>query len=387
MKKLLFITYAFDHSTPVGVGAQRIVSALAGQGFHVFVIASQNCVIDNPDVELIVKTNFPRFPYFLANVFGNILGRDLFYIFWELKAFWAGLSVLKRNPDIVAIYTRANPISVCHVGLKLKNKFRIPILMHFTDPIPAPIEWNRNIKDRKRMISQMKRVLPQADLVSFGNQHMLNYQEFVLGYPLKEKSFISPDPGSCELRFLPPKKANCDSYSLLFLGNIYGNRNPSHLFEAIGMLANCSIKLFIYGNNKENFPDFVIKKDRTEDICSVMQNMDVLVDIDGDDKTPVFVSSKLKDYLSVNRPILSISPVNSPSRDLLSNLNTVTTTVNDAESIKKALLILMNNDFRDSDYAERKKIISLFDPHVIASRIRSHIQSLALPYDLENSKS
>ena len=59
MKKLLFITYAFDHTTPVGVGAQRVVSALAEQGFHVIVIASQGCVTECPEIELIVKTNFP----------------------------------------------------------------------------------------------------------------------------------------------------------------------------------------------------------------------------------------------------------------------------------------------------------------------------------------
>jgi len=248
MKKLLFITYAFDHRTPVGVGAQRIVSALAEQGFSVFVITSQKCSSIIPNVELLVESNIPRLPFRLANILSNFWGRDLLYIFWELKAYLAGKAILKKNPDIVAIYTRANPISVCHVGLKLKNKFNIPILMHFTDPIPAPIEWNRDLKDRKRMISQMKRVLPRANLISFGNQHMLNYQELVLGCPLKEKSFISPDPGSYELRFLPIKKINCDSFNLLFLGNIYGSRNPSHLFEAIEMLADYSIKLYIYGN-------------------------------------------------------------------------------------------------------------------------------------------
>lgn len=376
MKKLLFVTYAFDHSTPVGVGAKRIVASLAEQGFQVFVVTSQNAKITIPNVDITVRKNVPRLPVRMSNMISDLFGKELLYFFWEIKAYMAGKKIIKNNKDVLAIYTRANPISVCSIGIRLKKRFNLPLMMHFTDPIPAPVEWCPNLRSRKRMIKQMKEVLPYANFVSFGNIHMLKYQEKVLGQPIHNKSFISPDPGPSDFVFLPPKDSSLDSVNLLFLGNIYGNRNPTHLFEAINELSNYHIKMYVYGNNNAKFPDFVIEKTRTADILSVMRNMDILIDIDGDDESPVFISSKIKDYLSVNRPILSITPCNSPSRELLCNLSTVAVSINETGQIKEALLKLLNASYLDSAFEERKSILKIFSSYSIAEEIIRRINSI-----------
>lgn len=375
MKTILFITYSFGKDTPVGVGSERVVKALANRGCRIIVITSSKVVVSIPNIQFIVKKNSPRLPSNFSAKLSNIVGRELFYFAWEIKAYIAAKKQLHKNKYVDVIYTRSNPISVCPIGIRLKKKFHIPLLMHFTDPIPAPKEWCPDPKSRKRMIKQMQFLLPHADLISFGNPHMLRYEKNVMSISLPN-AFISPDPVSRGFVYLPKKTEHKETFNLLFLGNIYGNRNPSCLFEAIEQLSNYPIKLFLYGTNNGNFPDFVTVKDRTDDIDSVMQNMDVLVDIDGDDETPVFVSSKLKDYLSVNRPIFAISPNNSPSREILFGLHTVNISINETQHIRNILLSLMNTKYQDSDYEDRKKVLELFSADQIALEILNQINSL-----------
>lgn len=373
MKKLLFITYGFGNSTPVGVGAERIVSALANHGFQVYVITSKGVDSTIPNVDITIKRNTPRLPFKTSSKLSIFLGKELYYLAWEIKAYFAAKAILYRNQDIVAIYTRAVPISVCPIGIKLKKKFHIPLLMHFTDPIPAPPEWLSDKKSRKRLIKQMQGLLPQANRISFGNRHMLWYEENVLNISLQNKAFISPDPGPSSLTFLPQKKHNDHTINLLFLGNIYGNRNPSYLFEAIKQLSTYPIKFYLFGSNRGDYPEFVVSKGRTDDIISVMQESDILVDIDGNDETPVFISSKLKDYLSVNRPILSITPLNSPSREILCGLSTVGIAINELQEIKKTILKLINTKYSDYDFNERIPILETFSSDQIVLDIIEQI--------------
>ena len=377
MNKILFITYSFGFSSPVGAGAERVVKALARLGTFVYVITSSvyKGRIDN--VKIITRQNAPRIPARFTEAFSNFTGREVGHIIWEIKAFRSARKILKRDPGIVAVYTRSLPISVCPIGIKIKKQYHLPLMMHFTDPIPAPIEWAPNNESRVRMIRQMKDYIPNADLISFGNRHMLQYEERTLGVSLSEKAFISQDPSAYQFITLPAREEGDSSVRLVFLGNIYGNRNPAHLFEAISNVNDKkNITLNLYGNNKGSFPSFVINRNRTNDILAVMKNADILVDIDGDDKDPVFISSKLRDYLSVNRPVLAISPKDSPSREVLEGLKTVQISSNNTAEIQEAILRLLKMEFSESDYKERIPIVSSFNPDNIAREIIQHINAI-----------
>lgn len=374
---ILFITYDFSETSAVGLGARRVVSAMAEMGKHIIVIASNGG--DSPihnNVKVIIRRNTLRLPSRVSVFLSNLINRDFFYCKWVNKAYHSGINVFTKN-HVSAIYTRANPISVCDVGIRLKKRFHVPLIMHFTDPVPAPIEWTQDIKKRTRQIKQMRSFLPMADSVSFGNNHMLSYVESTLGLSLSKKVFVSPDPAATSFKRLPMAISETNSFILLFLGNIYGNRKPGRLFNAIENLSKeYSIVLNLYGDNNGDFPSFVNVCKRTNDIYSAMQNSDVLVDIDGDDKDPVFISSKLKDYLSVNRPILSITPINSPSRDLMYGLHSVVCSKNEVSDIEASLRFLIQKKFIDSDFDERLGIIEKFNPKVIASEIICRMKQL-----------
>ncbi len=81
--------------------------------------------------------------------------------------------------------------------------------------------------------------------------------------------------------------------------------------------------MHIVGSNKINLNHFNISEDAKTKILfhpfstnlkAVFERSRVLIDVDADIEEDVFISSKLKDYLSVNRMIVSITGKNSPSR-------------------------------------------------------------------------
>lgn len=367
---ILFISYSFGDDSPVGVGALRIANAMVEAGCFVYVITSTTYLSNNPQLVIEVVSNIPRLPSRYSFVIGNALQREVNYISWEIKAKRC-VGRIMQDKTIHGIYTRSTPICVCPVGIYGKNTFRVPLIMHFTDPLPAPEGWANNHLYRKRMIKQMKEYVCCADFISLGNEKMLQYQEEVLSINFSKKSFVSPDPSSQLFTFLQEKESK-DRIVLLYLGNIYGNRNPDELFSAIKRFDNPNLRVIIYGKSFSPAPSFVEFRKRTNDVLSAMKESDYLLDLDGDDERPVFISSKLKDYLSVNRPILSISPINSPTRELLNNIKTAVVSSNDCDSIYNALNVLMHKNFPNNVYQERNDLLNQFKANTIVKDILLH---------------
>lgn len=375
MKNIIFVSYSFGDNIPVGVGALRIAKAMIKLGWKLFVITSTDYHSNDSNLIIQKVENFPRLPSRVSFNLSNILQKELYYYSWEKKAKIVIKNIIKNN-QIQGVYTRATPICVCTIGVFAKKHFRLPLIMHFTDPIPAPKEWSPNPMYRSRMTKQMKEYIEYADYVSFGNERMLSYQEDILLTSLKNRAFVSPDPSKNSFIMLPESNKKSNELTLVYLGNIYGNRNPYNLFEALRLFSNRSCHFIIYGSRFNGTPDFIEFRKRTTDVSNALKEADILVDIDGDDKTPVFISSKLKDYLSVNRPILSITPLNSPTRELLANLKTIEIANNTIEDIKNSLVRLANERFYGEDYNERIVVLEKFSAPKIAKGIMDRMDSL-----------
>ena len=308
----------------------------------------------------------------------NIFRVNLITYRWRKKALRESKKLINSfAPDI--IYARSTPIMVCEVAAYLKKETGVPVMMHFTDPVPAPIEWDPDLGYRRRMIATMNKILPFADSVSFGNTSMLKYQQSLLSYSFLYKSFVLPDPVRCE-KLYDGRRERQEVFSIVYLGALYGNRNPLPIFDAITNLNNNGhrCELIIYDINRTNLhvPSFVRFVGRTMDVKTALLNGDLLLDIDGDDTIPVFISSKLKEYLCCCRPILSITPKGSPSRELTEGLKTVFSVTNTCDSIKEQLIKVMDMSFSPILYKERETIIQSFTPQRVSSLINSEMNLL-----------
>ena len=373
--KILFLAYNFGTNSPGGISSLRIADALSELGHDVTVICSQHCLKDWEHGDVFYCSDFPSRPSNFFFRISNTFQRDLTHLSWKIRAKKVAKNVLSSlKPDF--IYAKSEPPIVCQLGSELSKKFSIPILMHFTDPVPLPIEWNPNIKQRKRDITLMKKILPQATLISFGNEAMLNYQKSIMDYDYE--TFISPDP-SPKLLINNIEHKEKKIKTIIYFGAFYGNRNPMNLFTAIDSLNNegFNCKLLVYDINRLHLKEsaFVKFLGRTNNAKEVLSNADCFIDLDAEDKYPVFISSKLKDYLLYTTPIVSITPENSPTRNLLQNLRTVFIAHNTIEEIKLVIKQAFSTPLSFDDYKERKTIQNIFAPKKIAQVITNKMIS------------
>lgn len=370
--KILLLTERFDDTIPTGVISKRIADELFANGNEVAVISSDlvGKKWEHGYHIICKKIHFysRRILKFLSDFFLVNLDSAL----WRYMMYGASKKMIDIfKPDIV--YARSTPISVCEVAARIKKTYGIKVVMHFTDPVPAPIEWDKNLNYRKRMIMTMNKILPYADLISFGNHAMLNYQQKNQSYSFKNKAFVSPDPVPQKSLYYCPEETKKDCIILAYLGAIYGSRNPQELFNAIERFNRGTQKaiLIVYDNNRTNIsvPSFVQFAGRVKNVNEVLLGSNILINLDGDDKEPVFISSKLKEYLCCGRPIVSITPYNSPSRLITDQLKTVLSVKNNSEAIYDALMTFSRIKFTESDFYERKGIIESFTPKKVTEDI------------------
>lgn len=377
--KILLIVEQFGGKIPTGIISYRIAKELLALGNEVIVLTAYNQGEDWSEQDIYrnkkIKHLFPATFYLIVS---NLLQINLNSLKWRKSLFKLAKGIVEnRKPDV--IYARSTPISVCEVAAKLSAETGIPSLLHFTDPVPAPPEWDKNALYRRRMVKTMNRILPKAVKVSFGNAAMLDYEQSIVKYPFSKKSFVSADPvSSSELYIYNEEPSPKSELQFVYFGSLYGNRNPQPLFDALNMLHEDGFcfRLDIYDVNRvgTQLPDYAHFVGRTDDIKGVLLSSDILIDLDGDDKNPVFISSKIKEYLCYSRPILSITPDNSPSHEMTRTFKTVFHSRNKAENIEIAIRAILSNSFKESDYEERIPLIKVHTPMAVAQKVYKELQ-------------
>ena len=377
--KILLIVDKFKGRIPTGIISQRIADELISLGNEVVVVSAYNQGEGWTNGEIyrcrkIRHIFLPRFRLIVSNFFQ--MNFDSFK--WRRAMFELTMHIIEKyRPDV--IYARSTPISVCEISAKLSLKTGIPSLMHFTDPVPAPIEWDGNILYRRRMIKTVNKILQVAKKVSFGNAAMLDYVQSLSKYDFKNKAFVSPDPVPTSNFYYTPPTNRSEVY-VVYLGSLYGNRNPKPLIDALDRLNNegLKIKFEIYDINRVGtiLPSFARFVGRTDNVKCALLASNILIDLDGDDTPPVFISSKIKEYLCCGRPILSITPDNSPSHQMTKSLRTVFHSINETREIEKAIRFILSSSFQESDYEERLTLIQKHTPKVVAEKINEELQSM-----------
>lgn len=369
--KLLLITYNYG-GTASGIMSNRMALALANSGNNLVVIcASLGYYKEHESVSVVVLPEtmlWKKLLYYPVKGLIKILGGSPYNsnLEWRFRARNKAKVIIREwNPDFV--YCRTTPIDPCYVGLYLKKALGCRVIQHFTDPIPPPQEYI-NGRFQNRLFSKIaNEVLRCSDYVSFGNEYMMDYMLDYLRVPYRSSFFVSYDiaPRN-ELLYIPREKNQV--INLVYLGTIYQSRNPQPLFQAIQSISNDGhhIRLIIYDGHSQHLSDSIEFRPYVNNTVEAMSMADVLVDLDGDDEKPVYISSKLKEYLPINRPILSITPSSSPSDHLLSGLITCKVVRNQTNCISEAIKELVSQSFTDDHFYERMRVLGKFAPEKVA---------------------
>jgi len=234
---------------------------------------------------------------------------------------------LENIPD--AIYSRSSPLSSSILAFKIKEKINRPWIMHLSDPWVDNPFLNSNYERNKKW---EETCFSSADIITVTNDNYLTFlkekyptyqHKFELSYNVYEPIKIKP------IDFSQP-------LSLVYFGNFYGDRSPKVIIEAFSRIYNDSPKeldnvtVSFYGNldansqqiiDNANLP-FVFHKGFIpfSKIVEVVADSTILINIE-DQFTQLsdilFLPSKIMDYISYQRLILSISSNRSPSRSII----------------------------------------------------------------------
>jgi glycosyltransferase involved in cell wall biosynthesis len=250
------------------------------------------------------------------------------------------------------------------------------------DPIPAPKEWETYEIYRKSLIRPIKNALRDCTFLSMNTQEMIKFQQTSVKFDLLNKSFVSPDPVNSPMRYFG--KLN-DKNVLLFLGTFYSARKPDKLvlgFSRFIQEGN-EAELHIIGHShfdlkKFNLPDDISKRiifnSWKEDISEEYRRSRVLVDVDADIANDVFISSKLKSYLSIDRVILSITRKSSPSYKLLSEVgNSSVISDFDEEAICSAIKRSLSINYTTDLFNDRKNLLQVLSAKEVVGKMAKQI--------------
>ncbi|WP_133159985.1 hypothetical protein [Cloacibacterium normanense] len=224
---------------------------------------------------------------------------------------WIASKVEIENTKFVLVISSGNvSVRLLRIGKKISETYNLPYIIHSTDPIPSPKPWGDKEIFRSALFSAIKPFYKMANLVGSSNTVMLEYQ---LSYmpTIKGKSFVLYNPVS---QWQELEENRIERGTFLYLGSIYGKRDPSFLISQFLILIEKYnfVKLKFVGSDidilKYNIPKHRIKNFEviswTDNVEKYIASSEVLLDLNANIEKDVFLSSKLSKYLSYNRKIL-----------------------------------------------------------------------------------
>ena len=292
---------------------------------------------------------------------------------WGRKA----INLVANDYDIVLSMTSAIHLDTVVCGRHIAESLGCKFAIYTVDAIPGPGGWVRKQYEFKAKKSVVAREFAAADYLAASNSHMLAYQLglFKNKEGLESDVVYTPAP---ECYYHTPVS---NDTTFLYTGELYGLRNPNHIFKAFKKLLKVypDAKFVIVGRRKKlgNISSILSSEEQkhvivgghTQDLAPIFSNATVLVDMDADRETDPFLSSKIVTYLKVNRVILSETGRITPSRELFAGLQTVVQCDHNEDSLYEGMLKAIEIATSNPDFSERDTLIKQFSAESVTAII------------------
>lgn len=265
-------------------------------------------------------------------------------------------------------------------GNMVKEKLQIPHFSYFIDPIPAPEGWLKPNMFYRRLKTYTRDFSQKIDKIALSNFKMVEYQRTIIDH--NNMSVLYTPTRNSKLLNLP--RENDGIKRFLYTGTIYGLRNPKFLLKAFEKLISKGVNaellfvgtagLSIYLDGlSEEARRYVKVYPRTNDLMQYYKLSDVLLDIDADIPDDVFISSKIINYLSVPKPIISQTRENSPSDQMFRHCNTILQARFSVNSMYETMLSSIDEDYI-YNYEERDILLKQFDIKTISKQLENYLR-------------
>ena len=367
-KKLLLITFSFAPSAKVGGKRFSTLSYyLNKQNFDVNVLTVKNKYHTLLDESIkysgnIYRTNmFPPFPVERKNIANRIFMRVWEnithtlvdpYIGWIVPAILKGYSIIKKNKIDVIIVT-GPPFSAFLIGYLLSALLNKKLIIDFRDP------WSLHDNNLTKMGKKLSKRI-ESFLLNYSNAIIFNTCRTAQAYrneAIDNKIHIIPNGLEINKASIDPSYLDKDKIVLLYAGNFYSGRKLNYLFDPIlklydnNLIKRGNIAIHVFGKiidedikviEKLGLEDMVIEHEKVthDQILSYMKGADILYLPQGD-ILKYAVAYKFFDYLSVKKPILSISALESAMTDIMDELDCGEKADTSCPSVYNALVKLL----------------------------------------------
>jgi hypothetical protein len=346
-----------------GICTKRLAMALSARGFDIEVCTASagEEAREAPFPVVQVPPGLQR-PARLFLMLARLSGRPL-----DEAALWRRRAVRMLRPAAgTTVIGRGSPLSSLLAAEAVARRWGIPLLAHFSDPIPGP--WES--EDHWRTIARRRaaaRIALFASGLSFTTPEAVEFQSDSIGPWVKPKAVVlrhivppfrcvGPPPGD----LIPV---------ILYLGTFYLARSPMPLLEGFRrLLAATPARLWIAGPGSETLSRTVRAAGlqgcvalipEQADTTELVRRSSVLVSVDAPDARPVFLPTKVMDYCLLDRPVVAITPRGSPTSQIAERFPaTLRVCGHEPTEIAATLAAALQQTYFEEEYRARERLLS-----------------------------
>ncbi|WP_086349816.1 hypothetical protein [Candidatus Enterococcus clewellii] len=303
-----------------------------------------------------------------ASISRNQLTRIFREIIWKKKS-WKNDKLFSWidsfNPNIIFFCAGDSEFAYDIVKV-VQERYKTRLCTYITDDYILPRENKSLLFElrRKRIKRAMGRTIEKSDLLFVISDKMNTVYETIFG----KKSIVLKNMSESLLieGNMEPKQTNKE-FSFVYAGGLHFNRDKS-LMELASVLDKYNTddknqkkaKLHLYTKNTIDENDFARLTGfesveyhgfvSSDELKLVLNRCDVPVHVEAFDKesvesTRLSLSTKIPEYMSLNKPILAIGPAELASISYLTSIACCVTDIDDLES--EVGLLLSNQETRD----------------------------------------
>lgn len=309
-----------------------------------------------------------------------ILGINPFDLLWAYKA-------KKKinesvNYDIVLSFISNEHYASLIAGVEISKYLNVKFVVYSVDALPAPLGWsvdNLYFRSCKKFISKY---LSKVDVFFAANTLMLDYQ----------KSLINKVDVLYDVIYNPSPLDQCifnesKSHIFLYTGEIYNVRRVTYFISALKKILKeyPDVELHFVGSNIPD-SDLIILNEYERQAVKIfprVQNLNpfyekafCLIDIDADLKNDVYLSSKMTNYIMINRPIICETSGNSPSRNIFKGIPSILQCDHNPDEIYQSMKNLIENPI--TIFKDRAKVIELFKLENIVTKLNMRLEEIKM---------
>ena len=363
--------------TATGIVVQKLISGLSQSAeVHLF---CGDCFLEDSEINFkIFRQTFHHEKPQTNHRYYIIFKTDIRNLGWG----WKFLPQFNGYDLILSVvsYGHYLPLSIAK---KISSSYGTTSFVYFVDAIPAPFPYLVNNHLRKSVLTHVRHKLTYTKAVFSTCQEMSDYQRSILNLPhIKYAELYNPG----NRRDIQHYDNSDTGFTFTYTGQIYNPRNPSYLLEAFKLFVkdNPEARLCFVGTIlireylEEHYPELmpvISVLDYQSDLTEVYKHSSCLVDISCEVDPDIYMSSKMVNYFSIDRPILSESSMQSPVRRIFGNIKSVFHCSHSTQSVYEAMCRIKETA-SSIDYADRKQLISDFSIESVVGRLLDVYKSL-----------